>query len=108
MYVTCTASQSSEKSREVLLAMSVIRTRKFALLKSPSAQERPHVSAAPPSMYVASLVVRVAVDFAAVHDTPPFHESWMQNFGAPEVLSTRPSARTSIPVIVAPAGILTL
>src|SRR5687767_13254548 len=48
-YNTRTASQSSEKSREVELATSVMRTRKFAFVKSLLDHKRPHVSAAPPS-----------------------------------------------------------
>ena len=49
-YVTCTATQSSEKSREVLLATSITRTRKLVFDKSLVVQVRPHVSVALPRM----------------------------------------------------------
>src|ERR1044072_1114762 len=47
------------------------RTRKFASSRVESVQAKPQLSAGPPSMYVASLVVNVAVDLVAVHDAPP-------------------------------------
>ena len=55
-------------------------------------------------MRVAMLVVNVAVDWGAVHETPPFQESSTHMRGEPDVLSTRLSRRTSMPLMVAPAG----
>jgi hypothetical protein len=50
-------------------------TRKFVLEKLPGVQVRPQLSAAPPRVYGVSVVFSVAVDFADVHELPPFHES---------------------------------
>ena len=80
------------------------RTLKFASERSAAVQLRPQVFAAPPSMRVAVVVPSVAVDCAAVQDTPPSHESWTHIFGEPDVLSARASRRTSMPCTVAPAG----
>ena len=81
----------------MLLDTLITRTRKFASLSVESVHTNPQLSAGPPSMYVASLVVRVAVDLVAVHDTPPSHDNCTQIFGAPLVLSALASSLTSMP-----------
>jgi hypothetical protein len=43
-----TATQSSEKSRDVLLAMFTMRTLKLAFARSDALHVRPHVFVAPP------------------------------------------------------------
>jgi hypothetical protein len=73
--MTLTAAQSSEKVLPVPLATSIILTRKFVLFSSVLLHVLPHVSAAPPRVYVTSLVVRVLVDLAVVQDDPPSQES---------------------------------
>ena len=82
-----------------------MRTRRVALVSSPVVQVRPQVSLALPSVRVAMLVVSVPVCFALVQLEPLFHESWTQCLGDPLVLSARESRRTSIPLMVEPAGI---
>jgi len=89
----------------VLLDTLVTRTRRVALVSSPVVQVRPHVSLALPSVRVAMLVVSVPVCFAAVQLEPLFHERSTQCLGDPLVLSARESRRTSMPLIVEPAGI---
>ena len=97
MYVTRTATQSSEKSREVLLDTSITRTRKFASVRLESVHAMPQLSTGPPRTYVALLVVNVGVDLVVVHDAPPSHDNCTQIFGAPLVLSAFASSLTSIP-----------
>jgi hypothetical protein len=98
------AIHSRKKSRDVELATLMTRTRKFAFPKSAGLHERPHVSAAPPSVNVARLVPRVPVVFAAVQVVPPSQDSCTHILGVPAVLSARASSRTSIPAIAEPAG----
>ena len=105
LWVTRTAIQSREKSRDVELAMLMTRTRKFASAKFAGLQVRPHVSVGLPRINVFILVPRVAVDLAAVQVAPPSEESCTHILGELAVLSARASRRTSIPVMVAPAGI---
>ena len=71
----------------MLLDTSMTRTRKFASLSAESVHAKPQLSAGPPRMYVALLVVSVAVDFVVVHDMPPSHDNCTQIFGALLVLS---------------------
>src|SRR5512134_2766117 len=52
-YVTRTATQSRKKSREVLLATLVMRTRSVVLFSSPVVQVRPQLSLALPSVRLA-------------------------------------------------------
>ena len=80
------------------------RTRKFALESSAAVQLRPHVLVAPPRVRAVMLVVNVGVACAAVHETPPSQESATHIRGEPDVLSTRASRRTSMPLTAAPAG----
>jgi len=82
----------------------VTRTRKLALLNSPSDQALPQVSVELPSIAECSLVVSVLSVLAAVHDVPPFQDSSTLMLLVPEVLSSRQSSRTSMPVMVAPPG----
>ena len=90
------------------MLFDVTRTRKLALLNSPSDQVLPQVSVELPSTAVWSAVVSVASVFAAVHDVPPFQESSTLMLLVPEVLSSRQSSRTSMPVMVAFPGRETL
>jgi hypothetical protein len=99
-----TAIQSRKKSRAVELDTSITRARKLALPKSDAFHVRPHVSTELPSVNVDRLVPSVPVAFAAVQLAPPSHESCTHIFGALAVLSARASRRTSMPLIVAPAG----
>lgn len=71
----------------MLLETSITRTRKLALLSVETVHEKPQLSAGPPRMYVALLVVSVAVDLVAVHETPPSQDDCTHIFGAPLVLS---------------------
>ncbi len=103
--MTRTGTQSRKKSRDVLLATLVMRTRRVALVSSPVVHARPQVSLALPSIRLAMLVVSVPVCLAAVQLEPLFHESSTQCLGDPLVLSARESRRTSTPLMVAPAGI---
>jgi len=103
--VTRTAIQSRKKSREVELDTSITRTRKFASAKLAGLQVRPQVSVVLPRVKVFMLVPRVPVDFAAVQVVPPSQDICTHILGELDVLSARASRRTSIPPIVAPAGI---
>lgn len=105
LYVTRTPTQSMKKSREVELDTLITRTRKFASAKLAGLQVRPQVSVVLPRVKVFMPVPRVPVAFAAVHVVPPSQDSCTHILGELEVLSTRASRRTSIPPIVAPAGI---
>ena len=89
----------------MLLATLTMRTRRVALVSSPVVQARPQASLALPSVRLAMLVVSVPVCLAVVQLEPLFHDSWTQCRGEPLVLSARESRRTSIPLMVEPAGI---
>jgi hypothetical protein len=104
VYQTRTGIQSRKKSREVLLETLTIRTRRLALVSSLAFHARPQVSLELPKMSVRSLVDRFVPVFIVVQLVPLFHESWRQKRGDPEVLSTRASVLTSIPVMLDPAG----
>lgn len=80
------------------------RTRKLALAKSVFLQVRPQRPDELPRNRVDSVVESVAVDFGDVQFAPPFQESWTHSFGEAEVESTLASRRTSMPLIVASAG----
>ena len=99
----CTAIQSSVKSRAVEFAALVTRTWKLAFDRSAGVQPRPHEFAAPPSVRDAMLVVSVGVASGVVQETPPSHDSSTHIRGEPDVLSTRLSSRTSIPLPAAAA-----
>lgn len=102
IYEMRTGIQSREKSREVLEAMLVMRTRRLA--SSPVVQVCPQASPAPPKMYMASDVVKFVLVWAAVQVVPPSQESSMQDLGEPDVESTFISRRTSMPWMVDPLG----
>ncbi len=85
-----------------------MRILKFVFERSETVQVRPHVLAVPPSMFVVRVVPKTGVVFAAVHVTPPFHDSCTHIRGEPVVLSTRASVRTSMPSTVAFDGMLLL
>jgi len=104
LYVTRTATQSRKKSRDVELATFMTRMRKFASVKFAALHVRPQVSVGLPRINVLMLVLRVAVDFAAVQVAPPSQESCTHILGALAVLSARASRRTSMPAMVAPLG----
>lgn len=81
------------------------RTLKVLLATSGKVQVRPQVSATPPNVYVAAVVVRLAVLFAAVHETPPSQESCAHILDVVRsVLLTLATKPTSMPLMVAPAG----
>ena len=88
VYRTCTPTQSSEKSRELLLETMTSLKRKLASLKSVLVHVLPQVLVTPPRGYMVSLVESAADEIAVVQVAPPFHESSTQNLGAPVVLST--------------------
>ena len=104
-YQTRTGSQSRKKSREVLLPTLTIRTRKLALVSSFVFHIRPQVSLEVPKMSLRSLVARFDPVFIVVQLVPLSHESWRQKRRVPEALSTLASVRTSMPVMLEPAGI---
>jgi hypothetical protein len=99
-----TATQSRKKSRDVELATLITRNLKFAFARSAALHARPHVSAVPPSVNVASVVPRVAVVLAAVHVVPPSGDTCTHILGVPDVLSARASSRTSMPATEDPLG----
>ena len=105
LWVTRTATQSRKKSREVELDTLITRTRKFASAKLAGPHVRPQVSVVLPRVKVFMLVPRVPVTFATVHVVPPSQDICTHILGELDVLSARASRRTSIPPIVAPAGI---
>jgi hypothetical protein len=104
-YQTRTGIQSRKKSREVLLPTLTIRTRRLALVNSLVFHARPQVSLALPKMSLRSVVARFVPVFIVVQLVPLFHESCRQKRRVPEALSTRASVRTSMPVMLEPAGI---
>ena len=104
--MTLIVIQSSEKSLDVLVATSIMRTRKFAFESWLTVQVRPQLSEALPSVYVCSVVVNVPVCLAVVQLLPPFQDSCTQSFGAPLVLSTLASNLTSIPEMIVPGIVI--
>jgi hypothetical protein len=85
-YLTRTATQSSEKSREVLLATLVNRTRKFASLKSLALHVRPQVST---TCHYPNFCTKLKLKFGH----PTLHERIMSDFFERHDNSSRISPR---------------
>ena len=83
----------------MLLATSVTRTRKLALLRSLSDQVCPQLSAELPSVYVVLLLPMVA-DLAVVQLAPLFHERSTQTILVAAPLDAHEFNLISIPSIV--------
>ena len=74
-----------------------MRTLKLALEKLFTVQVLPHVFAVPPKVYVALVVLRVAVLWVVVQVVPPSQESCTHIFGELVVLLTLAVNCTSMP-----------